>query len=179
MKVLNSLKGDQCDHFYSIFKKMPPKKPAQDFKPSKEKGSTPSTEVSPKNDKNSSSGQIQGPNDVSPPAPVKKDPKPSSSVLLEGLNEVSPPAPAKKYPKPSSSELFQGPNEVSPPDEGLKRPGKGLNEGKEGPTSEKGKKSLSHLLHGNTSTHKSTHAHTASNKGTKGSGKQKLAGQDK
>ena len=114
MKVLNSLKGDQCDHFYSIFKKMPPKKPAQDFKPSKEKGSTPSTEVSPKNDKNSSSGQIQGPNDVSPPAPVKKDPKPSSSEQLQGLNEVS------------------------PPDEGLKRPEKGLNEGKEGPTSGKG-----------------------------------------
>ena len=114
MKVLNSLKGDQCDHFYSIFKKMPPKKPAQDSKPSKEKGSTPSTEVSPKNDKNSSSEQIQGPNEVSPPAPAKKDPKPSSSEQLQGLNEVS------------------------PPDEGLKRPEKGLNEGKEGPTSGKG-----------------------------------------
>ena len=138
MKVLNSLKGDQCDHFYSIFKKMPPKKPAQDFKPSKEKGSTPSTEVSPKNDKNSSSEQIQGPNEVSPPAPTKKDPKPSSNELIQGPNEVSPPAPAKKDPKPSSSEQLQGLNEVSPPDEGLKRPEKGLNEGKEGPTSGKG-----------------------------------------
>ena len=62
MKALNSLKGDQCDHFYSIFKKMPPKKPAQDSKPSMEKGSTPSNEVSPKNDKNSTSEVIQGPN---------------------------------------------------------------------------------------------------------------------
>ena len=122
MKVLNSLKGDQCDHFYSIFKKMPPKEPAQDSKPSKEKGSTPSTEVSPKNDKNSSSGQIQGRNEVSPPAPTsppastKEDLKPSKSEMIHGLNEESPLAfaPAKEDQKPSLSEQLHGLNEVSP-----------------------------------------------------------------
>ena len=116
MKVLNSLKGHQCDHFYSIFKKMPPKKPAQGSKPAKEKGSTPSTEVSPKNDKSSSSEQIQ--------ESTTEGPRPSRSWQIRGLNEVSPlaptspPASTTEGPRPSRSGQIRGRDEAS---KGLKK----------------------------------------------------------
>ena len=88
MKVLNSLKGDQCDHFYSIFKKIHPMdQPDQDSKPSMGKESTPSSKdapssTPPKNDKKPPSLEPPGGGDDTSPKAVS-----SPTTSEKGQNE--------------------------------------------------------------------------------------------